>query len=418
MVDSAVLWAKQYRMDSFRFDLMGHQPRAAMERLQAAVNMATNRSVQLIGEGWNFGEVENGARFVQASQLSLNGSGIGSFSDRARDAARGGGAGDSGEAVIKQQGYINGLVYDANAKAGPRPRIDLLQAADMIRVGLAGTLRSYPLVNADGVMRKLEAIDYGGQPAGYASAPGETVNYVENHDNQTLYDANALKLPLDTSTSDRARVQVLGLAINAFSQGVAYFHAGSDILRSKSLDRNSFNSGDWFNRLDWTYQTNFFGTGLPPAPDNAKDWPLFKPLLANPTLRPKPEDIAFTRDAFRDLLAIRASSTLFRLRTADEVAQRLRFFNVGPQQEPTVIAAHLDGRGYPGAGFAGLRYFINVDKVAHQLIDPQARGTRMRMHPVYSAPGAGGKRAAGVGYDSSSGTFSIPARTAVVFVEE
>jgi pullulanase/glycogen debranching enzyme len=418
MVDSAVLWAKQYRMDSFRFDLMGHQPRAAMERLQAAVNMATSRSVQLIGEGWNFGEVENGARFVQASQLSLNGSGIGSFSDRARDAARGGGAGDSGEAVIKQQGYINGLVYDANAKAGPRPRTDLLQAADMIRVGLAGTLRSYPLVTADGVTRKLEAIDYGGQPAGYASAPGETVNYVENHDNQTLYDANALKLPLDTSTSDRARVQVLGLAINAFSQGVAYFHAGSDILRSKSLDRNSFNSGDWFNRLDWTYRTNHFGTGLPPAPDNAKDWPLFKPLLANPTLRPKPEDIAFTRDAFRDLLAIRASSTLFRLRTADEVAQRLRFFNVGPQQEPTVIAAHLDGRGYPGAGFAGLRYFINVDKVAHQLIDPQARGTRMRMHPVYSAPGAGGKRAAGVGYDSSSGTFSIPARTAVVFVEE
>jgi pullulanase/glycogen debranching enzyme len=418
MVDSAVLWAKQYRMDSFRFDLMGHQPRAAMERLQAAVNMATNRSVQLIGEGWNFGEVENGARFVQASQLSLNGSGIGSFSDRARDAARGGGAGDSGEAVIKQQGYINGLVYDANAKAGPRPRTDLLQAADMIRVGLAGTLRSYPLVTADGVTRKLEAIDYGGQPAGYASAPGETVNYVENHDNQTLYDANALKLPLDTSTSDRARVQVLGLAINAFSQGVAYFHAGSDILRSKSLDRNSFNSGDWFNRLDWTYRTNHFGTGLPPAPDNAKDWPLFKPLLANPTLRPKPEDIAFTRDAFRDLLAIRASSTLFRLRTADEVAQRLRFFNVGPQQEPTVIAAHLDGRGYPGAGFAGLRYFINVDKVAHQLIDPQARGTRMRMHPVYSAPGAEGKRAAGVGYDSSSGTFSIPARTAVVFVEE
>ncbi len=97
MVDSAVLWAKHYRMDSFRFDLMGHQPRAAMERLQSAVNMATGRDVQLIGEGWNFGEVENGARFVQASQLSLNGSGIGTFSDRARDAARGGSAGDAGE---------------------------------------------------------------------------------------------------------------------------------------------------------------------------------------------------------------------------------------------------------------------------------------------------------------------------------
>ncbi len=156
--------------------------------------------------------------------------------------------------MIKQQGYINGLVYDANAKADARPRADLLQAADMIRVGLAGTVRNYAFVNADGMTRKLEDMQYGGQPAGYASAPGETVNYVENHDNQTLYDANALKLPLATSTADRARVQVLGLAINAFSQGVAYFHAGSDILRSKSLDRNSFNSGDWFNRIDWTYQ--------------------------------------------------------------------------------------------------------------------------------------------------------------------
>ena len=418
MIDSAVLWTKHYRMDSFRFDLMGHQPRAAMERLQREVNQAAGRHVHLIGEGWNFGEVADGARFVQASQLSLNGSGIGTFSDRTRDAARGGSAGDSGEAVIKQQGYINGLVYDANAKAPPRPRTDLLRAADMVRVGLAGTIRSYAFMNADGVTRKLENMDYGGQPAGYASAPGETVNYVENHDNQTLYDANALKLPIGTSTADRARVQVLGLAMTAFSQGVAYFHAGAEILRSKSLDRNSFNSGDWFNRLDWSYRTNYFGTGLPPAPDNAKDWPLFKPLLASASLRPAPGDIAFTRDAFRDLLAIRASSTLFRLHGADEVAQRLRFFNVGPQQEPTVIAAHLDGRGHAGAGFAGITYFINVDKVAHVVRDDAARGKRLRLHPVHGAPGAGDKRVLEAHYDGASGSFSIPARTAVAFVED
>jgi pullulanase len=77
--------------------------------------------VQLIGEGWNFGEVADGARFVQASQLSLNGSGIGTFNDRTRDAVRGGSAGDSGEAMIKRQGWINGLVYDPNAAAGQVP---------------------------------------------------------------------------------------------------------------------------------------------------------------------------------------------------------------------------------------------------------------------------------------------------------
>ena len=81
------------------------------------------------------------------------------------------------------------------------------------------------------------------------------VNYVENHDNQTLYDINAFKLPLATAAADRARVQILAAALNAFSQGIAYFHAGMELLRSKSLDRNSFDSGDWFNRIDWTGRT-------------------------------------------------------------------------------------------------------------------------------------------------------------------
>ena len=101
--------------------------------------------------------------------------------------------------------------------------------------------------------RRCPRIDYKGQPAGYASQPGEVVNYVENHDNPTLWDVDALKLPAGTSAEDRARVQLLGAAFIAFSQGIAYFHAGIDVLRSKSLDRNSFDSGDWFNRIDWTY---------------------------------------------------------------------------------------------------------------------------------------------------------------------
>jgi pullulanase len=188
-------------------------------------------------------------------------------------------------------------------------------------------------------------------------------------------------------------------------------------LRSKSMDRNSFNSGDWFNRIDWTYQDNFFGTGLPPAVDNAKDWPLFKPLLADAALKPGPKDIAFARDAFRDLLRIRASSTLLRLRTSEDINKRLRFFNTGPTQEPTVLAAWLDGKGYPGAGFAGLAYLVNVDKKAHTIKDDALRGKRLRLHPVHSAPGAADKRTLEATFDSTSGTLTVPARTAVVFVE-
>jgi pullulanase/glycogen debranching enzyme len=262
-----------------------------MEQLQARVDKAAGRHVQLIGEGWNFGEVADGARFVQASQLSLNGSGIGTFSDRARDHVRGGSAGDSGDKMLKLQGYINGLVYDPNAASDKRAVSDLMQSADMVRVGLAGSIRTYPLTTYKGETKALQDIDYGSQPAGYASQPGETVNYVENHDNHTLYDINVFKLPLATSTEDRARVQMLGAAINAFSQGVAYYHAGIDTLRSKSLDRNSFNSGDWFNRIDWTYQDNYFGTGLPRAEDNGKDYALLKPLLGNAALKPSPAEM-------------------------------------------------------------------------------------------------------------------------------
>ena len=408
MIDSAELWTRQYKIDSFRFDLMGHQPRAVMEQLQARVNRAAGRHVQLIGEGWNFGEVENGKRFVQASQLSLNGSAIGTFSDRGRDAVRGGSAGDSGVNMISQQGYINGLVYDPNAQAGKRPLADLLAAADLVKVGLAGSLRSYRLGG-----RTLEAIDYNGQRAGYASEPGEAVNYVENHDNQTLYDMNAFKLPLATSTAERARVQMLGAAINAFSQGVAYFHAGIDTLRSKSLDRNSFNSGDWFNRIDWSYRDNYFGTGLPPQADNGKDYALIKPLLANPALKPAPADIAFARDAFRDLLRIRASSTLLRLRTARDIRQRLHFY----ASAPTVVAARIDGRGYRGARFKALHYFINVDKVAHGVAVAPAVAARMRLHPVQAAPHAADPRPRQAVYQHAAGMLSIPPRTAVVFVE-
>ncbi|MRW92283.1 pullulanase-type alpha-1,6-glucosidase [Duganella sp. FT80W] len=419
MVDSVALWAKQYKIDSFRFDLMGHQPRAVMEQVQARADQAAGKHVNLIGEGWNFGEVANGARFVQASQLSLNGSGIGTFSDRGRDAVRGGGAGDSGEQLISRQGYINGLVYDANEQAGQHAPQELLHAADMIKVGLAGTIRSYPLTTADGRTVALQDIVYGGdQPAGYASEPGETVNYVENHDNQTLYDINAFKLPQATTARDRAQVQMLGAAINAFSQGVAYFHAGFDILRSKSMDRNSFESGDWFNRLDWSYQDNYFGTGLPPAADNGKDYALLKPILRNPAIKPTPADIAYARDAFRDLLAIRSSSTLFRLRSAQDIKQRLRFFNTGPQQVSTVIAVHIDGSGYAGARFKSITYLINVDKTAQQITVAEEKNHNYTLHPVHTSMTAADKRVAlQAKYDKSSGTFTIPPRSAVVFVQ-
>lgn len=420
MIDSVALWARHYRIDSFRFDLMGHQPRDAMERLQRRVDAAAGRHIHLIGEGWNFGEIADGKRFVQASQLSLPGSGIGTFNDRMRDALRGGGCCDSGRTLVAAQGYLNGLHYAPNALADhPGKRDDLLAAADLVRAGLAGSLRDFSMQVADGRRVTLARIDYKGQPAGYAAQPGEVVNYVENHDNPTLFDINALKLPADSTREERARVQLLGAAFVALSQGVAYYHAGIDLLRSKSLDRNSFDSGDWFNRLDWSGQDNVFGQGLPPAADNGKDWELLRPFLADAdAIRPAAQDIAWMRAAFRDLLRIRASSTLFRLRSAQDVQQRLRFHNTGPEQNPAVIAGHLDGEGYEGARFGEVLYLVNVSPDTQTLVLPEEADKRYVLHPVHRAGTAADRRPLSARYRARDGRVVVPARTAVVFVVE
>ncbi len=419
MVESAATWARHYRIDSFRFDLMGHQPRGAMAQLQRAVDAAAGRHIPLLGEGWDFGEVANGARFVQASQRSLGGSGIATFSDRARDALRGGGCCDGGEGLVANQGLLNGLLDAPNApNAGRDRRADGLRAADLARVGLAGTLRDYEMTGADGVRRPLSRFDYGGQPAGYAQEPSEVVNYVENHDNLTLFDLNALRLPRGTSREQRARSQLLGIAFVALSQGIAYLHAGIEMLRSKSLDRDSFDSGDWFNRLDWSYTTNGFGGGLPPAHRNKDDWPVMRPVLADTSIAPTSAEIRWTRDAALDLLRIRASSTLFRLRTAADVSKRLQFRNVGATQDPTVIVGHLDGAGYPGARFREVLYLVNVAAEERVLDLPVEKGKRWVLHPVHRAPAAADRSAATARVETASGRFTIPARTAVVFVVE
>jgi len=416
MIDSAVTWTRDYRISSLRFDIMGHHPRAVIEALKARVKTAAGREVQIVGEGWNFGEVANGARFVQAEMLSLNGSGIGSFNPLIRDAVRGGACCDSGNALVAAQGYVNGYFYDANPAASGQNRGELMWQSDRIKASLAGSIRSFQMQTSWDANLRLDQINVGGIPAGWVLEPGEVVNYVENHDNLTLFDNNAFKLPAATSREDRARVQILAGAINAFSQGVAYFHAGVDTLRSKSLDKNSYDSGDWFNRLDWSYADNNFGVGLAPARDNADNWNLARPLLTNALIKPTPADIAWTRDAFRDLLKIRKSTTLLRLRTAEDIKARLSFLNTGSSQEATVLAGRLNGVGYAGANFDELVYLINVDKSAKQLTLPALAGRTLELHPVHTAVGAADQRASQAQFDSATGAFNLPPRTAVVFV--
>jgi len=412
MIDSAVIWARDYRIDSFRFDLMGHQPKAAMLELQRAVDGATGRRIHLLGEGWNFGEVQNGARFPQAAQGVLNGTDIATFSDRMRDAARGGRAGDRGEA-LNAQGWLSGLHHAPNAANAARPKAEteaeLRRAEALIRVGLAGTLTDVETFDADGVVKPLRDIRYGDGPAGYASEPSEVVNYTENHDNLTLFDSNALRLPLETSRHERARVQVLGNALVLLAQGVAYLHAGQELMRSKSLDRNSFNSGDAFNAVDWTGERNAFGTGLPPAWDNQDSWPQMRTVLERADdLRPRAEDAAFVNRWTQALLQLRRDEPLLRLTTSEAVQAALRFLPV--DGEPGLVIGHLDGRALPGTHPAHgreLLYVLNADP-RPRTATVAAVGAAWAIHPALD----------GLAEDAlvADGRVSVPGRSVVVFV--
>lgn len=428
MRDSALLWNRAYHVDGFRFDLMGHHMKADMLAVQAALSspplpVGDGTGVRvgveapyLYGEGWDFGEVANNARGVNATQANMAGTGIGTFNDRLRDAARGGNPFQPPHI----QGFVTGL-YTAPNEASDLPENSqkalLLDLQDQIRVSLAGNLADYPLINAEGNPVTGAQINYNGQPAGYAQDPQENVVYVSAHDNETLFDAIQYKAPLDLPMQARVRMQNLALDLVAYAQGVPFFHAGSEILRSKSLDRDSYDSGDWFNALDWTYQDNNWGHGRPPKDKNGSNWDLMAALLANPALKPTPDDMQFALAHFETALQIRRSSPLFRLRTAEQVIQRVRFLNTGPQQIPGLIVMQLtddpQARLDPQYDRIFVVFNASPGEAAFTLPADSAMDG-LSLHPLLAAgPDPIARQAA---FDPATHTFTVPGRTTAVFV--
>ncbi len=262
-----------------------------------------------------------------------------------------------------------------------------------------------------------EQVQYGGQPAGYARDPQETVNYVAAHDNETLFDKIQWAMPVTATMAERVRMNNLGVSLILLGQGIPFFHAGDDLLRSKSLDRDSYNSGDWFNTLDFTYQGNNWGVGLPPAGPNKERWPLMQPLLANPALKATPADIARARDHFREMLQIRRSSPLFRLQTAAQVIDRVRFFNVDKDQVPGLIVMEINDDGQAQVIdelHSRIVVLFNATPATQAIADASFTDANFTLHPAQ----ANGSDVVvkGATFDSTAGEFTVPARTAAVFV--
>lgn len=326
MNDSLVTWARDYKIDGFRFDLMGHQPKAEMLQARELVR-EVDPDTYFYGEGWNFGEVANNSQFVQASQLELGGTEIGTFSDRLRDAVRG-----PGNNTRDTQGVGNGLLTLPNElQTDEQTKQRYFVAMDQVRIGMAGNLAEYDLANKyNGLDKRLgKEVPYGDQPTGYAFDPADTINYVSKHDNQTLWDNSQYRLAFDLTTAERVRLHAQSMSYVMYGQGIPFIHMGSELLRSKSFLRDSYDYGDWFNATDFAMQGNNYDVGLPPADKDKANWPLIKTVLAGHQDRDdvSSADIKRAKGMFIDMLKIRNSSELFRLATAEQVQQKVQFLN-------------------------------------------------------------------------------------------
>lgn len=420
MRDSIKTWATAYKVDGFRYDIMGHHSKdnittikTDIEALTIEKNGVDGSKIYFYGEGWNFGEVQNDARFVQARIGNMSGTGVGTFNNFIRDAVRGGGPFDSGIAHVQNQSFINGLHLDPNATTTglSTQKENLLRQTDILKISLAGSLRDFSIIDHTGSTKKASDID----GAGYTLDPQETINYVEAHDNETLFDMIQYKAPITTTMDERLRMQHLGNAFVLLAQGVPFLHAGQEMLRSKSTDRNSYDSGDWFNVLDFSYQENGWGRGLPRKGDNQQNWDEAKKLLGNPALKPNAAQIQTALAGSIELLKIRRSSKLFRLETAAEIQNHLSFLNGGTDQVPGVIAMLLsDSAANIDANAEMLLILFNANTIDKTLSFTHLKAADFTLHTVQQNSSDARVKTALV--DNTKGEFTVPARTVAVFV--
>lgn len=389
MQDSLLILARDFGFNDFRFDIMGHSPKDSILAAREVVR-SFDPTVYFYGEGWNFGEVTNNRLFVQAKQIDMAGTEVGTFNDRPRDPIR--------DAVL-----FSTELSDEN-----------LRKQDLIRIGLAGTLKDYVLESYQGIAGP--ASSFGG--AGYAADPADIINYVSKHDNETLWDKLQYNLNETMTAEERVRAQNIAIAIPLMSQGIPFLQMGGDFLRSKSMDRDSYDAGDWFNFVDFTMQTNNFAVGLPLAEKNRDNWETIAQILLDPNAKPEPEQISFASSVFKEFLSIRSGSPLFRLASAQDVIDRVGFHNIGKNQTQGLIVMSIDdGVGLTDLDpmYDALVVMINGTGQEQSHTVPTAAG--FDLHPIQQASVDTSVTAASFTAGADEGTFTVPAYSMAVFVK-
>ncbi|RXI98628.1 type I pullulanase [Anaerobacillus alkaliphilus] len=208
IVDSVTYLAKEFHVDGFRFDLMGILDIETMRKIKQTLD-EIDPTILVIGEGWDLATPlasEEKAIIANSDHLP----GIGHFNDQFRDKLKG--------SIFHQEtkGFSNG-------NGGLKEDFKML---------VSGSTKDFYHV------------------PGLFSDPYKSVNYVECHDNHTLWDKLILANPHDDEQT-RKLMHRLATTITILSQGIPFLHAGQEFFRTKRNVENSYNSPDDINRLDW-----------------------------------------------------------------------------------------------------------------------------------------------------------------------
>ncbi len=248
IIESVKRWANEYKIDGFRFDLMGLHDIETMNDIRLEMDRISP-SILLYGEGWTGGATllnsSDAASKTNAPKLNK----IGFFNDNTRDAIK-------GDAFHKKEiGFISGNI----------------DAKESVKFGVAGAVYHHGV--------DYTKVNYSG--FAWASYAWHCVNYTASHDNLTLYDKLMASRP-DLGETDYIRLVNLAAAIVLTSQGTPFFMLGTDMMRSKKGEHNSYNAPDEINRIDWSdkmkYQKVFsYHKGLIAL---RKSHPAFRMVLA------------------------------------------------------------------------------------------------------------------------------------------
>ncbi|MBW6477854.1 MAG: type I pullulanase [Bacteroidales bacterium] len=217
MVESVKYWAQEYRIDGFRFDLMGLHDIETMNLIRKELH-DIDPTIFLYGEGWTAGDtpLPEHNRAIKVHAESLNGVAV--FSDDIRDA-------------------IRGPWWDNDAPGFMAGQSGLEES---IKFGVVASTR-HPQIN-------YSAVNYSDAP--YAANPLQTITYVTCHDNPCLWDKVEYTC-IDCTKEEMLDMQKFANAIVLTSQGVPLLHAGEEIVRTKFGEHNSYNLPDSINQLVW-----------------------------------------------------------------------------------------------------------------------------------------------------------------------